>query len=315
MFTSEATLRGVTNTHENVSGASATTAGAAPGTGPAAVWVVVNVTGPDTVAAGAAVTVTATVTNVSGETARGVRLEVRNAAEARLVERAVYQVAELAPGGQTTVAVTGEVLARPGARLQTQLVATGGYLATWTFYAGLGRTIETQGEAEQISNVIVTGAGYDWHGVVSQTVPYVVAAAGGVYQALDWNQPQRRYEYDLLGRTTVVTNTDNSAVHTAYQYLKTAVLDELGHQTIQENDALGRLVSSKQYSGTFASPSWNAAPYATATYGYNVRDQLTGVVGADNATTTLTYDLLGRKTAMTRIWGCGPTPTIRPATC
>ena len=174
-----------------------------------------------------------------------------------------------------------------------------GYLATWTFYDGLGRTIETQGEAEQISNVIVTGAGYDWHGVVSQTVPYVVAAAGGVYQALDWNQPQRRYEYDLLGRTTVVTNTDSSVVHTAYQYLKTVVLDELGHQTIQENDALGRLVSSQQYSGTFASPSWNAAPYATATYGYNVRDQLTSVVGADNATTTLTYDLLGRKTAMT----------------
>ena len=172
------------------------------------------------------------------------------------------------------------------------------YLYAWAFYDGLGRTIQSQEEAGQISNIIVAGAGYGPRGVITETVPYVVAAAGGVYQAPDWNQPTRRYAYDMLGRTTVVTNTDNSAVRTAYLYLKTAVLDELNHQTLREHDAFGRLVSSKQYSGTFASPNWNATPYATATYGYNVRDQLTGVVGADNAPTTLTYDLLGRKTAM-----------------
>jgi hypothetical protein len=95
----------------------------------APVWVVVGVDGPATVAPGETVTVTATVTNVSGETARGLRLEVRNAATAGLVGRAAYVLPQLAPSAQISVAVTGTVIAQPGGRLRTQLAATGGNLS------------------------------------------------------------------------------------------------------------------------------------------------------------------------------------------
>jgi len=95
---------------------------------PAPVWVAVNIEGPQTVAPGEAVKLRVTVTNVSGEPAQGLRLEVRNAAEGGLVGQAAYKLPAIAPGAEATVEVAGVIVARPGERLQTRLVVTGGNL-------------------------------------------------------------------------------------------------------------------------------------------------------------------------------------------
>jgi YD repeat-containing protein len=127
----------------------------------------------------------------------------------------------------------------------------------------------------------------------------------------------------------VVTNTDGTTVTTAYQGRQAAVLDELGHQTIRERDAFGRLVSSRQYLGVFTGSNWSATAYVTATYSYNIRDQLNSVVVSDGVTpavttSSMTYDTAGRKTAMTDAdLGAWSYPfdklragsTMRPATC
>ncbi len=175
--------------------------------------------------------------------------------------------------------------------------ATSTYLKSYTFYDGLGQAIQTQAEAVVNNQLILTQTRYDGvRQVVSQTLPYTVTASLGAYQAPAGSQPQTQTAYDGLGRTTVVTHTDGSTLRTYYSGLKTLTLDELQHQVRQETDAFGRLISSQQYSGTFSSPDWNAAPYATATYSYTVRDQLARVTGADSTSTSMTYDTLGRKT-------------------
>ena len=70
-------------------------------------------------------------------------------------------------------------------------------------------------------------------------MPYTVAGTLGAYQAADWSRPRTQTVYDALGRTTVVTGTDGSAVRSFYQERQTAVIDPLNHQAIRENDALG----------------------------------------------------------------------------
>ena len=99
-----------------------------------------------------------------------------------------------------------------------------------------------------------------------------------------------------------VVAPDNTWVDTLYNGRQTAVLDAKGQQTVQAVDAFGRLVTTRQYSGTYAkdppAPGWNDAAYATATYTYNVRDQLETVIGPDGAVTDPTYNLLGQKTQM-----------------
>jgi RHS repeat-associated protein len=172
-------------------------------------------------------------------------------------------------------------------------------LYDYPFYDGLGQVIQTPGEGDASAAAYLVSTRYNALGqVVTQSVPYA-AATLGAYQASTWsNLTTTQTTYDGLGRVVRVTQPDGSATNRAYHGRQTAVLDALSHQTIQAVDAFGRLLNSKQYSGTFASPDWSAAAYATASYTYTVRDQLSSVSGADAATTSVTYDLAGRKTQM-----------------
>jgi len=124
--------------------------------------------------------------------------------------------------------------------------------------------------------------------------------AGGV-------RPVRR-----LGRarTTQVTNPDGTAVQHEYGYQPTLKLwydrtiDENGHARVQLTDAFGRLRRVHEWYGD------EPGDYYATDYGYDVRDNLTGVWDAnahDSAgnllpsppyTTTMEYDLLGRKSSM-----------------
>lgn len=142
-------------------------------------------------------------------------------------------------------------------------------------------------------------------------MPYdAVAAPGAGYRVPDWGAlagQSTTYAYDWLDRPTLITHPDGSTVRSYYNYLQTALLDENGHQTIRESDGLGRMISVKQYEGEYAGgPGWSDPVYGEASYTYDVMDRLLTATGPDpdgaevqvGATTTVSYNLLGWKTAL-----------------
>ena len=116
------------------------------------------------------------------------------------------------------------------------------------------------------------------------------------------NQPQTQYSYDALGRTTAVTYTDGTALSTWYNGWQRAVIDPESHAKVYREDAFGRLTAVKEFTSTHSSPIWadqHAQLYATTVYTYSVLDNLIAVTDTLDYTTTLQYDMLGYKTAMT----------------
>jgi len=210
-------------------------------------------------------------------------------------------------------------------RLQRDEQATNNnYLHTWTFYDGFGRILQTQAEAANARHV-ETSYTYTWRDAVARaSVPRFVDGdvaqhpeTGGppwpAYAALDettWaGLPKTVSTYDALGRVTQTTAPDNATTRQYYavgldeQYNTArrleAVIDARNVQTIRAYDVFGRLSRSKEYSATdYTTPRWNDTPYAVASYGYNIADQLTDAYDPANNRIQITYDGLGRKAAM-----------------
>jgi YD repeat-containing protein len=184
---------------------------------------------------------------------------------------------------------------------------TATYLESYTFYDTFGRAVQTQSEAASAGKIIVANTGYNGlDQVVRQSLPYEVAATLGVYQSPNWSQPKTETSYDGLGRVLTVTNPNGAQRQTRYHFgsanREIGMVDELGHQQIQEIDAFGRLVKAKQYTVTVTGsppvPNWSAAVYAETSYEYDAADRLERMVGPDGAETTIVYDALGRKISM-----------------
>ncbi|MBX7233672.1 MAG: hypothetical protein K1X65_04755 [Caldilineales bacterium] len=179
------------------------------------------------------------------------------------------------------------------------------YLESYSFYDGLGQVLQTQAEGESAGAPVFASSQYNALGaVIGQSVPYTGTVLG-TYAAFNWAsppQPVTLIEYDGLGRVTKTTLPDSSTVNTVYNGRKTASLNALGRQSLSEVDAFGRLVFSRQYTGSYVknppTPGWSDPAYATASYVYNERDQLESVSGPDGAATDPTYNLLGQKTQM-----------------
>ncbi len=182
------------------------------------------------------------------------------------------------------------------------------YQHGYTFMDGLGRTLQTQAESEGGQHIVTDVWYHETGQVEKQSTPYFVNGYAGTYLN-PAAQPATQYQYDGLGRTTIVTATDGTETRTYYQGYKTAVIDALNHLTMQESDDWGRLDHVWQYMGVYPSgpptepnsSAWDTTgSYATATYDYDVLDRLTGVTGPAGSTehTTIAYDLAGRKKSM-----------------
>jgi len=95
------------------------------------------------------------------------------------------------------------------------------------------------------------------------------------------------FAYDILGRTTLLTNPDGSTVHSSYNGNVTTVTDETNHSWQRTSDAFGRLVNVTE-PGNLVS-----------TYTYNESGNLVGVTqngisGETPRTRSFTYDSLSR---------------------
>ena len=176
-----------------------------------------------------------------------------------------------------------------------------GYLHTWSFYDGLGRLIQSQAESEEAGNLVVTSRAYNALGQVEkESLPYELTATGGSYAAPTWNSLAHiTTAYDVLGRTTLVTNPDQTATTTAYHGWQEAAIDAEQHLKVYDKDAFGRLVEVHEYLGLHSTPVWDGSgAYATTGYAYDKLDNLTDVWDAAGNHSQMWYDMLGRKTAM-----------------
>jgi len=162
-------------------------------------------------------------------------------------------------------------------------------LDTAQYYDGLGRLLQTRSEAE-IGQQAATRAVYDALG--RKQIEYTPKFDGYSpnYNPNGWeNQPRTTLQYDALGRTIVITAPDGTTTRTGNQGWTTTITDANGHRKDSIADAHGRLIAVKEYSGT--------AVYTT-TYGYDTLGNLTRVTDTLSHSTVITYDALGRKTAM-----------------
>jgi RHS repeat-associated protein len=196
----------------------------------------------------------------------------------------------------------------------------------WTrkLYDGLGRLVQTQSAAEDWVNVgsgetsghdIVQYTTYDALGqVAKQSLPYEVDSYDAVgtplptpYQ-VPGSEAGTTYTYDTLGRVKVVTNPDLTTIRHYYSYWIESVYNERGAAHKYEKDAFGRLIEVTEYNVT--EPVSTTTPYATTSYEYDELGNLVAVFDATAHdaqgdlvvdppyTTTMTYDMLGRKTGM-----------------
>ena len=171
------------------------------------------------------------------------------------------------------------------------------YRSAWQISDGLGRVIQTQSPSLDAGKLTVSDTAYNAQGaVLYQGLPRIVTASGGTYNIPNWeNVPHSTSAYDAMGRAVRVDAADGSFTRAAYDGLRTTSIDVLGHKSVQETDALGRLLKVEDYTGNSDS---TYTLYATTAYQYDVRNLLTGVIDAQSNPISLVYDHFGRKTEM-----------------
>lgn len=183
---------------------------------------------------------------------------------------------------------------------QREVSGAGGTLDQEQYFDGLGRKTQVHQEAGGGQEVIATTLYGPPGQVEAELRPYFHPATLGYVDpgadpcAAGSGYFCTQYEYDALGRTTLVTNPDGTTVETIYEWWNTKVIDANGHQLRHDYDALGRLIFAREYIG-------DEEPYtlyAETAYEYDVRDLLEQVTDDAGNQTILDYDKLGRKTSM-----------------
>jgi len=187
-------------------------------------------------------------------------------------------------------------------------------------YNGLGQLVQTQGPSDSSGQIVVTSQRYNSFGKVERsTVPASVVGTLGVFAAGSWNgidsSPRITTTYDLLGRVASIVNpdgtqtshyygmdTDGSLGYTASGLLWHGVNDPSGHAMHYIQDALGRTVKVREFTGncnsSYCAPGTRYLVYGETGYGYDIFGSLTNVTDTVGNATSITYDSLKRKTAM-----------------
>lgn len=182
-------------------------------------------------------------------------------------------------------------------------------LSTWTFFDGVGRTITARSTGPTGSGVIRTDTQYDQRGQVAQTsMPYFEGTGSPLY---------RTTTYDVLGRVSQVMNPDGTVSTICRNGWETTTLDPNQHRKTETADAYGRTIKVEEFTGTqlTCASSSGATLYATTRYQYDVIGNLVKVTDQPGNLTTMRYDTLGRKIAMSDpdMGRCGDLTTLTPS--
>ena len=172
-------------------------------------------------------------------------------------------------------------------------------LVSKTYFDGLGRTTKTEspGAADGggALKVLVTETQYqyDVRGLTKQvSLPYIQGSESVTGR---W----RTMAYDALGRLIKTTNPDNTSSQVCYNVWTTMSINPKLHKKVETKDALGRLVTVQEYTGTGSVTDCSGGTlYATTSYSYDLLGNLLGVTDAKGNVSSMTYDTLGRKLTM-----------------
>ncbi len=164
------------------------------------------------------------------------------------------------------------------------------YLTGHYFYNGLGQLIQTHSPSDTPGQIIAVDTEYNAQGLAARTnQPYESADNGGSgLVAPNWLF-DTNYDYDGLGRLNTTTFPDGTDTSVSYSGWNQTITDANNHNRLLKLDAFGRLVEAVEYD--------NGTPFTTQ-YKYNALGELASVTDAAGNVTTITYDMLGRKTEM-----------------
>jgi YD repeat-containing protein len=183
---------------------------------------------------------------------------------------------------------------------QRETSGASGNLPTIKFYDGLGRLLQTRTETQDGAQQAVVNVVYDGVGRAKYNYTPVFESFTWSYsRPSGWDtRPRTVTAYDALGRVSQLMAADGTVTKSFYNGFQTATIDVNNHQKISVVDGWGRVVTIKEYNGSYATVNWDATPYATTSYIYDVTGNLTRVTDADGNSTNMSYDALGRKTEM-----------------
>jgi len=179
-----------------------------------------------------------------------------------------------------------------------------GTLDSYTYIDGLNRTIMTKSPTAVAGQYVIGPQVFvDSRGLVTKEVPSRFSTLG--YNSLELPSPNWLgvvSEYDALGRKIKMTAMDGSYTLFGYSHIAQAVVDANGHKTVKLNDARGRVMRMEFYRGaTGLATGYPYVPwsmYGSAAYYYDGAGRLKTLYDGCGNLTTISYDLLGRKTSM-----------------
>ncbi len=168
-------------------------------------------------------------------------------------------------------------------------------LITYSFTDGLGREIQRRSPAEDTAKQVVTGVvEFDTRGQVKKEWTPFFDDTSTSYrtptQMGTSSKPNVQFTYDAVGRRTRIDYPDSTNSQVSFDDFVKTTTDQRGKQLRYTNDAYGRLVKVEEF---------NSGNTYTTTYEYDVLNNLKKTTDNSGNQTTITYDSLSRKTAMT----------------
>ncbi len=176
---------------------------------------------------------------------------------------------------------------------QGERIGTAGCLESTAYFDGMGRLVELATESAA-GRIVTRAIAFDAAGrVATEAVPFPAAAGDEFIPPL--SAPYRNITtYDTAGRTASRANARGETERFAYHGWTMERTDPLGHRRETGSDAFGQRVLVREYDGTGAS----LLPAPAALYRHDAGGHLVQTTDPAGSTTVLTYDSLGRRTAI-----------------
>ncbi len=161
---------------------------------------------------------------------------------------------------------------------------------------GLKRTIQTKKSAEVNHILGMTISGPVVHDAMGRPVregqPVFVPSPSSEYAAAEMRNPTR-YEYDVMGRKTLIRHPDASTVAMTHGFdggwFLTETRDQEGKLRRMRRDVRGNITSVRELCGG----RWNATSYI-----YTPLGEIATIIDDGGNATQVRYDSLGRRTAI-----------------
>jgi YD repeat-containing protein len=162
-------------------------------------------------------------------------------------------------------------------------------LDTYTFLDGLGRTRQTKTPGTDGKQVASGQVDFNDRGLPEKTYAPINVVFSPSMSVVVSTVPHSTIEYDSLGRTVKVTNTDGTVFTKDYLGWLESSVDEDGHRKEVLKNAYGKICEVHEIKGSLS--------YVT-TYRYDASGDLLGITKSNGEQVSIDFDSLGRKTRM-----------------